>query len=48
MFILFKFTCTVYKSYWGSVVGRQVEVSATKWSLVHRSPTACGASLCVI
>ena len=26
----------------------QVEVSATKWSLVQRSPTDCGASLCVI
>jgi hypothetical protein len=26
----------------------QVEVSATSWSLVHRSPTDCGASLFVI
>jgi hypothetical protein len=26
----------------------QVEVSATNWSLVRRSPTDCGASLCVI
>jgi hypothetical protein len=26
----------------------QVEVSATSWSLVQRSPTYCGASLCVI
>jgi hypothetical protein len=26
----------------------QVEVSATRWSLVQRSPTDCGASLCVI
>ena len=26
----------------------QVEVSATDWSLVQRSPTDCGASLCVI
>jgi hypothetical protein len=26
----------------------QVEVSATSWSLVQRSPTDCGASLCVI
>ena len=26
----------------------QVEVSATSWSLVQRSPTNCGASLCVI
>jgi hypothetical protein len=26
----------------------QVEVSATGWSLVQRSPTDCGASLCVI
>jgi len=26
----------------------QIEVSATSWSLVHRSPTDCGASLCVI
>jgi len=25
----------------------QVEVSATDWSLVQRSPTDCGASLCV-
>ena len=25
----------------------QVEVSATSWSLVQRSPTDCGASLCV-
>jgi len=31
-----------------SVVYCQVEVSATSWSLVQRSPTACGASLCVI
>ena len=26
----------------------QVEVSATSWSLIQRSPTDCGASLCVI
>ena len=26
----------------------QVEVSATSWSLVQRSPSDCGASLCVI
>ena len=26
----------------------QIEVSATDWSLVQRSPTACGVSLCVI
>jgi hypothetical protein len=27
----------------------QVEVSATSWSLVHRSPTDCGVSkMCVI
>jgi hypothetical protein len=26
----------------------QVDVSATSWSLVQRSPTDCGASLCVI
>jgi len=26
----------------------QVEVSATDWSLVQRSPIDCGASLCVI
>jgi len=26
----------------------QVEVSATSWSIVRRSPTDCGASLCVI
>ena len=31
-----------------SVVCCQVEVSATSWSLVHRSPTDCGASLFVI
>jgi hypothetical protein len=31
-----------------SVVCCQVEVSATGWSLVQRSPTDCGASLCVI
>ena len=31
-----------------SVVCCQVEVSATDWSLVQRSPTDCGASLCVI
>ena len=31
-----------------SVVCRQVEVSATGWSLVQRSPTDCGTSLCVI
>jgi hypothetical protein len=30
------------------VVCYQVEVSATDWSLVQRSPTNCGASLCVI
>jgi len=30
------------------VVCCQVEVSATGWSLVQRSPTGCGASLCVI
>jgi hypothetical protein len=29
------------------VVCCQVEVSATSWSLVQRSPTDCGASLCV-
>jgi len=28
-----------------SVVYCQVEVFATSWSLVRRSPTACGASL---
>jgi len=26
----------------------QVEISATSWSLVQRSPTECGVSLCVI
>ena len=26
----------------------QVEVSATGWSLVQRSPSDCGAALCVI
>ena len=31
-----------------SVVCCQVDVSATGWSLVQRSPTDCGASLCVI
>jgi hypothetical protein len=31
-----------------SVVCCQVEFSATSWSLVQRSPTDCGASLCVI
>ena len=34
-----------------SVVGvviSQVEVSATSWSLVQRSPTDCDVSLCVI
>jgi hypothetical protein len=31
-----------------SCVCCQVEVSATGWSLVQRSPTDCGASLCVI
>jgi hypothetical protein len=30
-----------------SVVLCQVEVSETDWSLVQRSPTDCGASLCV-
>ena len=31
-----------------SIVCCQVEVSATSWSPVQRSPTDCGASLCVI
>jgi hypothetical protein len=31
-----------------SVVFCQVEVSVTDWSLVQRSPTDCGASLCVL
>jgi hypothetical protein len=31
-----------------SVVCCQVEVSATSWSLVQRSPTECGVSKCVI
>jgi hypothetical protein len=31
-----------------SVVCCQVEVSATTWSLIQRSPTDCGASSCVI
>jgi len=31
-----------------SVVCCQVEVSATHWSRVQRSPTDCDASLCVI
>jgi hypothetical protein len=30
-----------------SVMCCQVEVSATRWSLVQRSPTDCAASLCV-
>jgi hypothetical protein len=30
------------------VVCCEVEISATSWSLVERSPTDCGASLCVI
>jgi hypothetical protein len=30
------------------VVCCQVEVSATSWSLVQRSPTDCGASFCVM
>jgi len=30
------------------VVSCQVEVSATGWSLVQRSPADCGVSLCVI
>jgi hypothetical protein len=33
---------------WMFVVCCQVEVSATGWSLVQRSPTDYGASLCVI
>jgi len=31
-----------------SVLCCQVEVSATDWSLVQKSPTDCGTSLCVI
>ena len=31
-----------------TVVCCHVEVSATSWSLVQRSPTDCDASLCVI
>jgi len=31
-----------------SVVCCQLEVSATSWSLIQRSPTDCGASLCLI
>ena len=31
-----------------SIVCYQVEVCATSWPLVQRSPTDCGASLCVI
>ena len=31
-----------------SVLCSQVEVSATSWSLVQRSPADCGPSLCVI
>jgi hypothetical protein len=44
-----------FESHWGHgcltvvyVVFCQVEVSATSWSLVQKSPTNCGASLCVI
>ena len=33
---------------WECCVCCQVEVSATEWSLVQRSPTDCGASLCMI
>jgi hypothetical protein len=31
-----------------SVVCCQVEVSATSWPLVQKSPTDCDASLCVM
>jgi hypothetical protein len=31
-----------------SVLCYQVEVSATSWSLVQKSPTDCGSSFCVI
>jgi hypothetical protein len=31
-----------------SVMCSQVEVSAKSWSLVQKSPTDCGVSLCVI
>jgi hypothetical protein len=31
-----------------SVVCCQVQVPATSWSLIQRSPTNCGTSLCVI
>jgi len=31
-----------------SAVCCKVEVSSTNWSLFQRSPTDCGASLCVI
>jgi hypothetical protein len=31
-----------------SVVCCQIEVSATSWSLIQRSPADCGTSLCVI
>jgi hypothetical protein len=31
-----------------SVVCCQVKISVADWSLVQRSPTDCGASLCVI
>jgi len=31
-----------------SVVFCQVEVTASCWSLVQKSPTDCGASLCAI
>jgi len=31
-----------------SVVYCQVEVSATSWAVIHRSPTECAASLLVI
>jgi hypothetical protein len=30
------------------VVCCQVEISATNWSLVHKSPNDCGATLCMI
>jgi len=33
---------------WVFCVCCHVEISATSWSLVQRSPTDCGALLCVI
>jgi len=47
---LLKLRVRILQGAWMSVVSVtccQVEVCATSWSLVQRSPTECGASLCV-